>query len=205
MMSNNKNKTFDLMIKQLEMDDIGCDYTCACGFSQYTRKLDLYHLNFTYPPNLQIEDVSFQETGVLHIDLIIGRVYPAPNCSIICTTKVDERVENITKLDKELLPDGMMYKVIIRESIKTDCLQHIYISCQVWSEDYEVKSWQINGLCPDNSHEFTENNLYAIVVPLVIVIIIIVYIFFVCWNRKSGSSKNNFKVKYHSRPVSEQH
>lgn len=45
MMSNYTPK-FDLMIKSFNYFDANCEYTCSCGFLQYTKMLKLAHLNF---------------------------------------------------------------------------------------------------------------------------------------------------------------
>lgn len=33
--------TFDLMIKNFNLIDLNCEYTCACGFEQYTNTLKI--------------------------------------------------------------------------------------------------------------------------------------------------------------------
>lgn len=39
MTSNSTN--FELMIKNVDLTDVNCEYTCACGFQQYTNRLKI--------------------------------------------------------------------------------------------------------------------------------------------------------------------
>lgn len=46
MMSNETRQDFDLMIKGFNFSDANCEYTCSCGFLQYTNTLILGDSNF---------------------------------------------------------------------------------------------------------------------------------------------------------------
>lgn len=46
MMSNGSSVNFDIMIMNFSVSDTNCEYTCACGFLQYTNMLKLDTLDF---------------------------------------------------------------------------------------------------------------------------------------------------------------
>lgn len=186
MTSNEQQKTFDLVILHLQYDDIGCDYTCACGFSQYTNKLSLQNFNFIYS--------SYLDTDVFYINVIIERVYPDPTCRITYISKDNHSIEEIKPIESKLLPDGMMHNITFRESIKTRCLDILKLSCRVRSHTYEVKSWKINNICSDQ-----DGNTYwsAIVVLVVIVVIgIIIKCLLYAKTRSSRSKEYDAKFKH---------
>lgn len=45
-MTSGNSVNFDIMIMNFSVSDTNCEYTCACGFLQYTNKLKLENLNF---------------------------------------------------------------------------------------------------------------------------------------------------------------
>lgn len=46
LMSDDTSRTFDLKIKNVTFGDFNCQYTCACGFQQYTKILKLDDSNY---------------------------------------------------------------------------------------------------------------------------------------------------------------
>lgn len=67
-----------LMIKNISMTDLNCNYTCNCGFSQYTNELSA--AKFLYPPDTDpIYKSIVRKSDDCHIAVNISKVYPKPS------------------------------------------------------------------------------------------------------------------------------
>ncbi|CAG2240896.1 unnamed protein product [Mytilus edulis] len=126
---------FELIIKTLNFSDLNCEYTCACGFNQYTDilKLDddeIRQLYVTTRTRLKEEDGKFQ----INVSM---EVYPLPACTIVLQ---DDVLPINLSVVKRLESDPKIFEVVVQTSIEIDmafCGENLTIDCDVGSIHYK--------------------------------------------------------------------
>ncbi|CAC5392152.1 unnamed protein product [Mytilus coruscus] len=81
---------FELIIKSLSFSDLNCEYTCACGFYQYTKMLQLDEEEVIYPPVVHDHSRTHSQEDLKFQINVSMEVYPLPTCII-----VSKMIENI--------------------------------------------------------------------------------------------------------------
>lgn len=152
MTSNGTN--FDLKIKNINFTDVDCEYTCACGFKQYTRKLNAEEL--LYPPRFQKKTLT-QNGDIFHIDLLM-ETYPNPKCKLFLQNtllSVNISVRSIS--DGENIG---MFEVDIQQTVeppRSICKGNITLHCEVGTNEYSFHLHKLD-LCKEK--ETTKDVLY---------------------------------------------
>lgn len=159
MMTN--DTTFDLMIRDFSLSDANCEYTCACGFLQFTDMLKSGDGNVIYPPTVY-ENLKMEKDHQMIINIFIT-VYPLPTCEITYQ-KVSSPI-NITFTDIHEGPNGLPNVRLhhIFDLNPNNCSGHVNLTCKVGSEDYILMEERIDT-CRDH-----QNNTHDIIILLVIV------------------------------------
>ena len=80
--TNVSSTEFSLLIKNCTESDLNINYTCACGFKSYTKRLGLNDNNFIVPPLRKDTHIQQSNEG-LSIYIHVERVYPPPECSLV--------------------------------------------------------------------------------------------------------------------------
>lgn len=128
---------FDLMIKNFTFTDVNCEYTCACGYQQYTKMLKVKEEELIYPPKLQKNSIT-QENGKLHIDVSI-EVHPSPNCIILYKEQILHTNISVRKMSDE--GDLTLYEVSIQHTVEQNggtSTGSIKLNCKVGSKVYSM-------------------------------------------------------------------
>ncbi|VDI50198.1 Hypothetical predicted protein [Mytilus galloprovincialis] len=166
---------FELKIKSLNFSDLNCEYTCSCGFHQYTNMLKLDDNEVIYPPVVHDHSrADLQEEGKFQINVSM-EVYPIPKCKI--SSKDNDLRLNITVIKR---PEGelKMYEVVVQATIGADvviCGENITLDCKVRSIQYQHL---LRGPYSCKDVEEHSNLQYYIVagtiLPLVLVLVIVI-------------------------------
>lgn len=128
---------FELIIKSFSFSDLNCEYTCACGFNQYTNMLRLDEEEVIYPPVVHDhsrthshEDLKFQ----INVSM---EVYPLPTCTIVSKDSVLLINRSVVKR-----PEGelKLFEVLVQTTTGTDvvsCGENLTLDCEVGSIHYQ--------------------------------------------------------------------
>lgn len=187
--------SFDLIIKQFSFSDTNCEYTCACGFLQYTDMLKLEEGNVISPPTIY-ENSHTAENGKLLIAISI-QVYPLPTCEI--TYQEVSSPVNITATD---IHGGHneLFKVRLHHIFDTDsvnCIGNLDLTCRIGSHHY-ILTEEIIDVCKDqhNNKNFLRNNV-VIGTSFVSVFIVTLVGIFVCkFVKQSSKTNREDNIKY---------
>lgn len=99
MMTGNTSLDFDLLIRHFNESDLGCEYTCHCGFAVHTKTLSLERNMLISFPNVTKTDTTAIASGKqIQIELSLEKVNPVPNCTTLFKDKVIGEA-NVTKLN----------------------------------------------------------------------------------------------------------
>ncbi|VDI15029.1 Hypothetical predicted protein [Mytilus galloprovincialis] len=172
MMTSGNSVNFDIMIMNFSVSDTNCEYTCACGFLQYTNKLKLENLNFIYPPEVN-NDQSTHEDGIFHIDIVI-QVFPLPTCRIFYQD--GNEILNTTSLGKNNVGEIVLFKLRITDTINFRCktLAVTNITCQIETQtfhiaDYNIDSVKGNDIVFKTMHKLLIVGLSAVLLVLLLI------------------------------------
>ncbi|XP_052072862.1 uncharacterized protein LOC127710945 [Mytilus californianus] len=85
MLTRNTSQDFGLLIHNLSESDLNCQYTCSCGFSDFTK-------NLSVEPKYVISLPAIEKTtknrkninnGKMEIEIMLDKVNPVPHCSAL--------------------------------------------------------------------------------------------------------------------------
>lgn len=157
MTSNGTN--FDLMIKNFNFPDVNCEYTCACGFQQYTSMLKVNAQELVYPPRLQ--EGSLTKSGDKFSINLLMEVFPAPNCTLM----FHKKVLSVNISVRSILDDGYfeIFEVAIQQTVESPgnmCKGNITLHCEVGTNAYSFHLHRPD-LCKEE--EKTKVVLYVII------------------------------------------
>lgn len=148
--NSSNSPDFDLMIKNFSFSDANCEYTCACGFLQYTNMLKPEDILFVYPPIVNYHSSEYTE-NTLNISISMT-VSPKPTCWI---TQKDSSVEvNTISMFKYTQEGFKLYTARIQRIVefgKNEDWPYFNITCEVGTLNYTLLSLQ-NNLSKDKSH-----------------------------------------------------
>ncbi|VDI14699.1 Hypothetical predicted protein, partial [Mytilus galloprovincialis] len=166
--------TFELTIKDLNLTDFNCEYTCTCGFQQYTNMLKVEEL--IYPPRLRKKDLTRKGKNI-YIDVLI-EVAPLPNCTILFEEHVWSA--NISTKEKHDEVGLTLFEVAIQQlvaPIGSICKGNVTLNCKVGSKPYPLFLQKID-ICTDEDNPNLK--LYAIIGSILgtVSVIGIVYILY---------------------------
>ncbi|CAC5406484.1 unnamed protein product [Mytilus coruscus] len=159
---SNKSQDYELEILHFDESDVGCNYTCSCGFDLYTHKLMLK--NYIYYPK-----TYFVSDAQVNIDMLTGiitmrNVFPIPRC-VVRYGNINQYMifATISRFDFTYTYDEIStrYKFNVK---KARCAIYVTIKCSLGPKIFEVtkKVPDVTSYC----EEPTE-----ITLPIVIVII----------------------------------
>lgn len=173
--SDRKDYSFNLIIQKFNDDDVNCDYTCACGFQQYTKRLELTELNFVYPPNMNITDSSYQTDETLKLRITINKVFPLPQCSIIHSLKNNHVMEENLTLTTYKLKDLPFFKIDINQDIiKKQCADNVTLTCVVGCQNYTLQNWEVD-VCKDIGRDNEVGIILGVFLSLLLMIVFCVF------------------------------
>lgn len=178
---------FELIIKTLNFSDLNCEYTCACGFNQYTDILKLDDDEVIYPPVVRDHSRTRlkEEDGKFQINVSM-EVYPLPACTIVL--QGDVLPINLSVV-KRLESDPKIFEVVVQTSIEIDmafCGENLTIDCDVGSIHYKHVLKKPNSCKDDRKHSYPQYFLLSGAVFTVVLAIGTVAIVI-----KFSSEKNN--------------
>lgn len=149
MIYNKTTPSFELMIKSFNFNDTNCEYTCACGFHQYTNMLKLKEIQFVYPPDKDLESETEQIDGKLYINMSM-KIYPLPNCTIsygnIVLPVETEIIDEQEKVGINLYRLKLQYIVDVEYK---NCRENLLLSCEVRSFGFPLLQLKLD-LCKDH-------------------------------------------------------
>ncbi|CAC5375432.1 unnamed protein product [Mytilus coruscus] len=192
MMTN--GTSFDLMIKNFSLSDTNCEYTCACGFLQYTNMLKLEDGNVMFPPTVN-KTMYSEKDDKLFIDIAI-KVYPLPTCEITYQ-EISSQV-NITSTDIHEGHNGL-HLVRLHHIFDLDhenCIGNLKLICKISSHNYIVTE-EILDFCKDHHKKinfFLSDHLIIATSGGFVILIIIVSITVLACKFEKKRSKTNRKA-----------
>ncbi|CAG2252688.1 unnamed protein product [Mytilus edulis] len=85
MLTRNNSQDFGLLIHNLSESDLDCQYTCSCGFSDFTKNLSVEPKHVMSLPANQttITNGKNINNGNLKIEIMLDKVNPVPHCSAL--------------------------------------------------------------------------------------------------------------------------
>lgn len=197
MMTN--GTSFDLMIKNFSLSDTNCEYTCACGFLQYTNTLKLEDGNEMFPPT--VNKTMYSEKGDKLFIYIAIEVYPMPTCEI--TYQEISSPVNITSTD---IHEGHYGLHLVRlhhifDMDHENCIGNLNLTCKIGSHNYIVTEERLD-FCKDHHKKinyFLSDHLIigtsgGCVILIIIVSVIVLSCKFV-QKRSKTNSKDDIKYK----------
>ncbi|XP_052073338.1 uncharacterized protein LOC127711350 [Mytilus californianus] len=168
---------FELMIKTLSFSDLNCEYTCACGFQQYTNMLK-FDKEVIYPPVLHDHSrAHLQEDGKFQINVTM-EVFPLPTCRIVLKDSVLPL--NISVVNR---PEGELdlFEVVVQATIGTDmvlCGVNLTLDCKVGSIQYHHLLRRPYS-CKKDDREHS-NPQYFIMAGIVLALVFVIVVLMKC-------------------------
>ncbi|CAG2202157.1 unnamed protein product [Mytilus edulis] len=84
MLTRNTSQDFGLLIHNLSESDLDCQYTCSCGFSDFTKNLSVEPIHvMSLPANETITNGKNINNGKMEIEIMLEKVNPFPHCSAV--------------------------------------------------------------------------------------------------------------------------
>lgn len=189
MMTN--GTSFDLMIKNFSLSDTNCEYTCACGFLQYTNMLKLEDGNVMFLPTIN-KTMYTEKDDQVFIDISI-KVYPLPTCEI--TYQEVSSPVNITSAD---IHEGHYGLQLVRlhhifDIDPENCKGNLNLTCKIGSHNYIVTEERID-FCKDYhkkiNYVLSDHLIIGTSVGCVILVIIVLIVVLSCQFVKKRSKTN---------------
>lgn len=188
-MSSN-GKIFDLRIKDLSFSDMNCEYTCSCGFLQYTRLLKIDDEEIIYPPTVLTNSIT-QYGGIFNINVSID-VYPIPKCKLLL--KKEDLASNISVWTRPDEGGFEPFKVSFHHVYGLEeyiCQGNITLDCQIGSHAYSILLHRFD-LCKDtDTSKDVEYLLISLLSILVTVIAALSFVYCVKLMNKNGINRRN--------------
>ncbi|CAC5357909.1 unnamed protein product [Mytilus coruscus] len=84
MLTRNTSQDFGLLIHNLSESDLDCQYTCSCGFSDFTKNLSVEPKHVISLPTIETTTNTRNiNNGKMEIEIMLGKVNPVPHCSAL--------------------------------------------------------------------------------------------------------------------------
>lgn len=132
------SESFGLIIYNLDESDVECNYTCSCGFDQFTKKLSFRENKLIYPMDRWItKQTTTYNIQNLSLNFSIEKVYPMPKCRLKLNDLII--VANM-KFMKDNTNNWLLAKVTYSDTLKLNtnqslCDSEIKVEC--WNDFIE--------------------------------------------------------------------
>ncbi|VDI25399.1 Hypothetical predicted protein [Mytilus galloprovincialis] len=85
MLTRNNSQDFGLLIHNLSESDLDCQYTCSCGFSDFTKNLSVEPKHVMSLPANETTTTYGKNinSGKMEIEIVLEKVNPVPVCSAL--------------------------------------------------------------------------------------------------------------------------
>ncbi|XP_063447820.1 uncharacterized protein LOC134727374 [Mytilus trossulus] len=85
MLTRNNSQDFGLLIHNLSESDLDCQYTCSCGFSDFTKNLSVEPKHVMSLPANETTTTNGKNinNGKMEIEIMLEKVNPVPVCSAL--------------------------------------------------------------------------------------------------------------------------
>ncbi|VDH97890.1 Hypothetical predicted protein [Mytilus galloprovincialis] len=85
MLTRNNSQSFGLLIHNLSESDLDCQYTCSCGFSDFTKNLSVEPKHVMSLPANETSTTYGKNinNGKMEIEIMLEKVNPVPVCSAL--------------------------------------------------------------------------------------------------------------------------
>ncbi|VDI66768.1 Hypothetical predicted protein [Mytilus galloprovincialis] len=186
MRSNGRD--FVLIIKSLTFSDLNCEYTCACGFHQYTRILQLDEKDVIYLPVVHDHSHTHSQEDFKFQINVSMEVFPLPTCTIV--SKDSFWSINISVVKR---PEGelKLFEVLVQTTIGTDgasCAENLTLDCKVGSILYQYVIKKPYS-CKDDREQ--RHPKYVIMTGMILTLVLVLLIVTTGIVLKKRLGKNN--------------
>ncbi|XP_071177722.1 uncharacterized protein [Mytilus edulis] len=197
MQSSKSSFNSSLTIKEFNVSDVNCKYTCACGFEKFTKMLKLDDLDTVYG---DVKDSSNRKDDryIVNIEM---KVYPIPICSIVYKAKESYASVKIVESVKSNKEVSELYTVKITAALDVDQSEldcSFNVKCQVKpSKDFLILDTKS---CTDvkSVNRSTDNFMWLGLSLGIITIVLLITIVFLCLRKKLKMETRN--VSKRQRP-----
>ncbi|XP_076106727.1 uncharacterized protein LOC143075250 [Mytilus galloprovincialis] len=131
MLTRNNTQDFGLLIHNLSESDLDCQYTCSCGFSDFTKNLSVEPKHVMSLPANETSTTFGKNISndKMEIEIMLYKVNPVPHCSALFKGQfINETTVTVMKWYKYYYDVKVIYSFAVDD---VDCEGRLQILCNL--------------------------------------------------------------------------